>query len=392
LAPVLGSREPLDVERLIYEARAATGLEDFGGEAFRAPLARLVDALESEAAMSPLGDVITKSRIHGHLVNRLRLAADDSKIPDVTDEKIRAPIAIAGPPRTGTSILFHLIAQDPSRLSPLAWKLQYPSPPPGRSAGPWDRRVLAQKGREHFLYAVLPALRQVYRTAADLPEECVVMKGHEFTTIMFSIAYRVPSYEAWLLDADHTSAYRMHRRFLQQLQYEVDDPAWILKSPEHLLSLDAFLATYPDACIVQTHRDPLEVLPSLASLTQILRSLSSEQIDPQEIGRDTAHFWSTALDRARRFRETNPALKDRFIDVEFEDICDDPIAVVGRIYDHFGFELSDEARRCMTAFLAKNPRGRFGEHRYSLESYGFDREREADRFVDYRTALGYART
>ncbi|MCG8591427.1 MAG: sulfotransferase [Proteobacteria bacterium] len=381
---------PLEVAELREEAvRATGGLCDFDGEAFAEPLERLVRSLEEEAALTPAGRAIARVRLRDHLANRLRLVADEARWPGIRSERIERPLVIAGLPRTGTTILFHMLAQDPELLSPLSWKLQYPSPPPGRGVGRFDRRVVAQKARGHFLYSVLPALRHVYRTAALLPEECVVMKAHEFTAILFSIAYRVPRYASWLLDCDHTAAYAMHERFLQHLQFGVERPRWVLKSPEHLLCLEPLLARYPDACIVQTHRDPLTVLPSFASLTAILRSLSSDAIDAREIGVETAHFWSTALERARRQRAAHPEWESQIVDVQYDDICADPMAVVERIYARAGRELGAPARAAMLRFLKRHPKNRHGEHVYSLERFELDREREAERFAGYRAAVGY---
>lgn len=379
----------LDLEKALERARCATNLQDFGEESFREPLARLIDALEREAQLSPLGRVIARFRIHGHLVNRLRIVADREREPSIARERIQAPLIIVGPPRTGTSILFRTLAQDERALSPLAWKLQFPSPPPPRHPKGIDRRFLRVRANEIFLNGVIPDLRKVYETQAELPEECVVLKGHEFTTIMFSIAYSVPSYEAWLLDCDQRPAYDWHEWLLQQLQWNTGGGHWVLKSPEHLLSLDCVFEKYPDACLVQTHRDPLEIVPSLASLTRILRSLSSERIDKTHIGREVAGFWAEVLDRAEAFRAAHPELQKRFLDVRFEEICEDPLAVIRRIYVHFGRELTHESEEGMKRFLRRNPRGKHGEHHYTLEEYGLRREDVVSRFENYRRALGY---
>ncbi len=379
----------LAVETALEQARRETGLDDFGGDRFHEPLARLIDALEGEAQLSALGRVVARTRIHGHLVNRLRITADRAREPSIAGERIRAPLVIVGAPRTGTSILFRTLAQDERALSPLAWKLQFPSPPPGRTPRAIDRRFLRVRANEIFLNGVIPDLRRVYETKAELPEECVVLKGHEFTTIMFSIAYAVPSYERWLLGADQAAAYEWHERLLQQLQSNTSGGHWVLKSPEHLLSLGQLLAKYPDACIIQTHRDPLAVVPSLASLTRVLRSLSSDIIDEASIGREVAQFWVEALERGLAFRDAHPELADRFLDVRFEEICESPMSVVRRIYDHFGRELTAASEARMSDFVRRNPRGKHGEHRYTLGEFGLSASEEAARFAFYRNRLGY---
>ena len=381
---------PLDLEEVLERAHRVTGLQDFGAETFREPLSRLIDSLEREAHLSPLGRLVARSRIHGHLVNRLQVIADRKREPSIARERIEAPLIIVGPPRTGTSILFRLLAQDERALSALAWKLQFPSPPPGRHPRFFDRRFLRVRANEIFLNGLVPDLRKVYETKAELPEECVVLKGHEFTTIMFSIAYSVPSYESWLLNCDQRPAYRWHEWLLQQLQWNTDGGHWVLKSPEHLLSLGSVFERYPDACLIQTHRDPLEIVPSLASLTRILRSLSSDRIEKSQIGPEAAHFWAEALERGRAFREAHPELEKRFLDVRFEEICADPLAVIRRIYAHFGRELTPASEKRMQRYLRCNPRGKHGEHHYTLEEYTLRRDDVATRFERYRRALGYA--
>jgi hypothetical protein len=373
-----------DLETLLARARRAARLEDFGVETFREPLARLLEALDDEARLTRLGRSIAATRVHRHLVNRLRVQEDRRRWPAIGAERIARPLFVIGPPRTGTSILFRTLAQDESTLSPLAWKLQRPSPPPERHAGRLDSRFLATRGIEIFLRVAVPKLAMVYETRAHLPEECVLLKAHEFTTILFSIAYSVPSYDEWLLSCDQTPAYAVHRRLLQQFQWRSGGGRWVLKSPEHLLALDELFATYPDACIVQTHRDPVDLLPSLVSLTRILRSLSTDAIDESRIGREATRFWSAALERAQSFRAAHPELADRFLDVRFEEICADPLAVARRVHERFDLPLTPETDLRMRSFLAANPRGKNGEHRYSLDEFAMDRSEIETRFADYR--------
>lgn len=381
-------REPLSVGSLLRNARAMTRLEDFGDEDYRAPLQRLVSSLENEARLTPFGREVARMRLRVHLVNRLRLQADRTRDSAIGDQKIIRPLFIVGPPRTGTSILFRLLAQDDEALAPMAWQLQAPSPPPPRRVLRTSPRFLRAWGDEIFLRSTLPQMRAIRDTRADLPEECCVLQAQAFVSILFSIAFDVPSYQSFLLKADHTSSYAWHEAFLQQLQRGAGVRGrWVLKSPGHLLSLDALFARYPDACIVQTHRDPLEFVPSLASLSQVLRSLSSERGDPRVLGESTAGFWATALERAMHFRSTRPDLASRFLDVRHDDIATDPIAVVDRIYAHFDRDLSRRSREAMARFVAANPRGLHGRHNYTLETFGLDSRFEARRFARYRSAL-----
>ncbi len=385
---VLGARaqpsEGLDPAALIERARKGTGLQDLGHDSFREPFARLVRALETEAVLSPIGRRIALTRLEGALRNRLMLQADQRRFPALQDQKIERPLFIVGMPRTGTSILFHLLAQDPGHLTPMLWKLDFPSPPPPRDPRAWERRVWQTRFRSLLLRGLLPELRVVHTVDAGLPHECVVMMGHEFASIVYSIPYHVPSYEDWLLDADFRPAYAWHRRFLEQLQFQVTEPRWVLKSPTHLLSLDMLFEAYPDARIVWTHRDPIEAVPSIANLTCTLRALSSEAIDPIAIGPRAAHFWSRAIDRGQAFRAEHPELEDRFLDVRFTDICNDPLAVARRIDQRFDLGVSALGWVRMRRFVQKHPRHEHGKHRYRAETFGVDPASVAARFKHYR--------
>ena len=390
LANRVRPRSPLLVDALIEDARSSTRLEDFGDADFLAPLAQLVSSLENEARLTPFGREIARTRLRVHLVNRLRLQADRSNDPAIREQQIIRPLFIVGPPRTGTSILFRLLARDERALAPMAWQLQTPSPPPPRRIRRTSPLYLRAWADELFLRFSLPRLRAIRDTRADLPEECCVLQAAAFVSILFAIAFDVPSYQGLLLEADYSSSYVWHKAALQQLQLGAGGHgAWVLKSPGHLFSLDTLFAHYPDACIVQTHRDPLEFVPSLASLSAVLRSLSCEPGDPATLAESTASFWATALERALHSRSVRSDLENRFVDIRHDEIAADPIAVVERIYAHFDRELSPRSRNAMTRYLAANPRDRHGRHEYSPEAFGLDRRVEARRFARYRTALHF---
>lgn len=380
---------PLSVDRLLADARLATGLEDFGKPTFLDPLSQLVSSLENEARLTPFGREVARTRLRVHLVNRLRLQADRAREPAIAQEKIVRPIFVVGPPRTGTSILFRVLAQDERSLSPMAWQIQTPSPPPPRLHSRIDARYMRALADEIFLRLTLPRLRAIRDTRADLPEECCVLQAHEFVSILFAIAFDVPDYQQMLLTMDHSESYTWHHAFLQQFQFGAGGGSWVLKSPGHLLSLPELFARYPDACIVQTHRDPLELVPSLSSLSQVLRSLSADPGDMHALGESVASFWATALERGMAFRRSNPDLAMNFFDVPYEEIAADPIEVSQRIYRHFGRPLSIESRARMSRFVAANPKGRPGSHRYSLEEFGLNRDVEARRFAGYRSTFGF---
>lgn len=374
----------LEENRLLRVARASARLEDFGGEQFRTGFARLVEAIEAEARLSVLGRVMTRAMLLNNLVNRLQLQEHRKRHPELEEQEIRRPLFIVGLPRTGTTILFNLLAEDPCNRAPLTWEVQWPCPPPRTASFVHDPRIRRMAKQLSFLPKIVPGLYAIHEFAADLPQECVAITGHEFLSVQFHVIMNVPSYQAWLDRQSLVPAYRFHRRFLQHLQSEHAGERWVLKSPGHLAVIDDLLAVYPDACIVFTHRDPVDVIPSVASLSYALRGMATDAIDPHLVGRQQADVWSEHVRRALRARDRFRDRAGQFFDVHYRDIVNDPVTVIGRVYSYFGIPLSDEARRRMQAFVARKPRGEFGVHRYSLEDFGLDRATENARFAEYR--------
>ncbi len=363
---------PIRAELLLDEVRETAGASAAILAPIAEPLSVLASALDSEARLSPLGRFIARTRLRQHLAQRIAIARDRGEIPELTRERIQSPIFITGLPRTGTSILFHTLAQDPRLLSPLQWMLRTPSPPPG--ARPEDRaKKIAGTARNlKGLDRLLPELGPLFPIGAELPNECAVITADVFQSILFSLGYDVPSYDAWLRASDFRPAYRFHREFLQQLQWKWGRERWLLKSPQHLLSLDGLFEIYPDAWIVQTHREPVEEIASLCNLAAALRSLSSRDLRLRELGPALLGFWSDALARASSFRRERPELRERFVDVAFSDLEEDPIGEIRRIYARIGFDLSDLIERKLADFVRTHARPCIEFPRNALETFGLD--------------------
>jgi hypothetical protein len=188
-----------------------------------------------------------------------------------------------------------------------------------------------------------------------------------FRTAHFDGMARVPSYTDWVIDCDMTPAYEYHRRTLRLLQWHCPPRLWHLKTPVHLLALDALVAAYPGARFIWTHRDPAEVLGSVCSLIAYTRSWVSDRQDPAELGIEQLAVWSEAVRRGTAFRDQHP---DRFADVQFFDLNADPVGAVGRAYKQIGLELGDDASERMRAWAEANPRGAHGTHEYTLDEWG----------------------
>jgi hypothetical protein len=296
---------------------------------------------------------------------------------------MRAPLFVLGLPRTGTSILHELLAQDPAVRTPMTWEVQRVWPPPERASFESDPRIAEAERHYAGVDRVLPEFRRIHRMGARLPQECVALTCHDFASLVFHTSHRVTRYQAWLDRAQLDWVYASHRRQLQYLEWRCPAERWVLKSPGHLWTLDALLRTYPDARIVQTHRDPLRVIASLAHLVAVLRGLASDRIDRAEIGADWTARLADGLGRTLALRRAGALPPERVFDVQFAEFVGNEIETIRRIYDHFGFELSPEAEARMRRYLAVNGKDSAGAHRYRLADAGLDAAAERRRYADY---------
>jgi hypothetical protein len=363
----------LDADSLLARAQNRTGLDDFGAPTFAAGLERLIESLESDARLSTLGRIIARTELVAALENRLGIESWRKRHPEIAAIAIERPIFIVGMPRTGTSILHELLATDAQLRVPMSWEVERPCPPPREETYTTDTRIAEVQRQLDRSESLIPDFKRMHPMGAELPQECVRITACEFASMIFQTTYRVPSYARWLHEsADLAPAYAWHRRFLQHLWWRCPRTRWLLKSPGHLWSLERLLAEYPDACLIQTHRDPLRIIASLTSLVAVLRSMASDEIDGVEIAREWAEHVRTGLERSVAARSSGVVGDDRVIDIQFRAFMADPIACVRAIYDRFGLEFRPEAERRMREFLAVNPDDKHGRHAYRFADTGLD--------------------
>jgi hypothetical protein len=361
-------------------ARRRTGLEDFGAWPIDEPLERLLESYRNEAKLTMLGKLTVREMLVSLLENLLHIEHERSRQPSVTDETIAAPVFIVGLPRTGTTLLHGLLTEDPASRVPLTWEVMYPAGYPNEpDAIEAVRRRTA--GRLEWANRLAPEFRRIHPLAPDFAQECIAITAQVFMSIQFHTTHNVPSYEDWFEAANHGLAYDFHYRLLQHLQARRAGSRWVLKAPGHLFSLRALLERYPDAKIVQTHRDPLRVMASMASHATVLRRAFSQAADPLAIAADWAKRWADALDDFLAVRDTAPATQ--FFDVGYESLEQAPIETVEEIYRFIDAPLGAEAKRRMQAFLRANPKNKHGAHRYSLAQFGLDRADLLARFAEY---------
>lgn len=378
----------LDAAALIEKSRERTGLDDFGDSGFLKPLSILMQSFEKDADLNLVGRICVHSEILRMLCNRLRMVEDRKLHPDICDEQIRRPLFITGLPRSGSTFLHGLLAQDPSCRTPQIWEVMCPSPPPESASYDSDPRIMQTEKQLKWLDILMPEFEKFHLIGARYPQECIAITDHSFMSYVFETMYQVSSYRIWHDDQDKRPAYEFHRLFLQHLQWRCPGTHWVLKAPSHLMALEALLTVYPDADIVITHRDPLKVLPSCASLSKVLRQPFTNRLDRDALRSDVNLRWEGGARLAMQLREENQALRGRFHDVLYPDLKKDPMAIVRRIYQYFDRELTPDAEAAMQRFVAENPKNKNGEHRYSLEEFGFDRDTERRRFQFYTDYYG----
>ena len=376
----------LEEARLLAEARRATGLEDFGDTAFIEPLRLLLRSYESESDLNFVGRVATRSHLLQLLENRLRLTEDRRSDPGIAAQRIARPIFVTGLPRTGSTLLHGLLAQDAANRVPMTWEVMFSSPPPEQASFTTDPRIRKVDRLLSWVDRLAPRFKTIHPIGAALPQECIAITAHAFASIEFHTTHNVPSYQRWLDQDDQKRAYRYHRQVLQHLQRHCSAERWVLKAPAHLYGLGALFDTYPDARIVHTHRDPMKVVPSIASHGIVLRAAFSDRIDTTAIASMWAEWWAEGIRRAMRFREEAPA--ERFVDIKYLDLVRDPIAAVRQIYRQLEIPLTTEAEEAMRRFLALHPKDKHGTHRYSLEAFGLERAEEQRRYAGYCERFG----
>ncbi|MBK7251109.1 MAG: sulfotransferase [Gammaproteobacteria bacterium] len=249
---------------ILEQARARTGLGDFGEESFLEPLSRLVDSINRECQPTPIGELAIPEMLISQLAIRLEVEDWYRRHPEIEDEQIVAPLFIASLPRTGTTALGFILAQDPNTRVLRQWEAYHPCPPPEAASEHDDPRIaLAQKESDGF-EGLIPELVNLVPRSVTGPQECYIIKSYAFSAYGYDAIINVPSYVEWLVHSRGAllTGYRYHRRVLKLLQWHCPPRRWSLRTPEHLFAMDVIDEVYPDAQFVMTHRDPVKALPS----------------------------------------------------------------------------------------------------------------------------------
>jgi hypothetical protein len=382
---------PVDSGELTEIAMRRTRLGDFDDPPFEEALRILVDACNAEAGLNLFGRFAVRQHLLDLLETRLRLVDYWRQTPDIRKQTVHRPFFITGMPRSGSTFLHDLLAQDPNNRVPLTWEVMFPLPSPKCEGIDSDPRIRKAENRLKWLLWTKPSVVKAHPIGARLPQECVAIMSYSFQSDEFLCTFRIPSYESWLRTCDLIPAYGFHRRFLQHLQWFCPGERWVLKAPDHVHSLPSLLEVYPDARIVFLHRDPVKVLGSVASLTKLLLGAFGNHIDDRQVGADEARILSDKAAKMMEFQDRYPSFDERIINIRYQDLIRDPITTVRRIYERFGVTLSARAEERMRAYLETDRRKGRPNHVYRLADFGLDPEREARRFVAYQERFGIGR-
>lgn len=374
-------------DEVMADAKANTGLQDFGEDEFREPLSVLLRSLREEAPLNELGRMILRGRVVESLETRLHTQDWVKRHPEILEEEIGAPIVVVGLMRTGTTMLHRIIACDPRNYAADWWETRFPAPHPNTDWSKPDPRIPIAEAEVAAILEADPRQASIHPWNAQAPDEEIMLLEHSFLSHVPEAFVNIPTYRSWINEQDWTPAYIYLKKLLQSLQWQKRQRGdvrerWVLKTPGHLGYLDTLFDVFPGARVIQTHRDPVETVPSAASMNHAMWALYSENEEANQAGAQWQErlSWGTlrAMDSRTRFSE------DRFADIWFRDAMKNPIDEIERVYGIFGIEMTPAARAGMEQWRVDNPRDKRPPHEYTLSDYGLTEDGIKTAFGPYR--------
>ena len=373
----------INANEILDQAKSETGLSDLGEPLFFEGLNKLIDSINNEANLNEIGIQAQPIRIQGLLINRLRFEEDLKKFPEILDQEIIAPIVIVGLPRTGSTMTHRLLASDPNHTAMLWWEGRYPALLPGEKRGDIETRMELGKAEVDSVVAASPEALDIHPWDYKGADEEILLLEHNFLSTVPESFMALPSYSEWIEEQDHTLAYEDLKKFIQYLQWQNpgrEKKRWVLKSPHHLGFIDKMISVFPDAKIIQTHRDPIKTVPSFCSMCANLFEPLTTNFDKVFIGKHWSNKLTRALNHCMNISEQHP---DNFLDLEILNMIKDPIDEMKKIYEFIGEPFGEKTEVAMEAWREEN-KHEMGAHKYSLEEYDLTESQINDNFAKYQ--------
>ncbi|MEU7767311.1 sulfotransferase [Nocardia sp. NPDC049190] len=382
---MIGRDDVGTIDDLHASATKVVGLNDFGADDYRDGLGVLLESYADDAELTPLGNKVHRAFLRGALIARLLSESAWRRFPEHADVPIERPIFVTGLPRSGTTAVHRLLNADPAHQGLEMWLTEMPQPRPPRdtwTSNPVYQRLAAAYEQHHVEH---PEFMGVHHISADQVEECWQLLRQSAMSVSYECLAYLPGYSAWLRGRDWAPAYRRHRRNLQLIGVPEAGKRWVLKNPSHLFALDALFEVYPDALIIQMHRDPRTIIASVCSLNEQASAGWSEKFRGPVVGATQLDLWARGADHFLLDRKRhNPA---QFCDIDYDDFVSDPIGTVESIYRYFGLPWTEQAISAMAALHAQSTSGAARPaHRYTLADFGLTADQVDARFGAYREA------
>lgn len=385
---------PLEPEALIRQAIDNTGLSDFGEGDWHRHFTVLMAAIEAEAKLHFAGRLLTRAEMLMYLEARLQMVEAYKRHPEIDEEQVDRPVFITGFARSGTTILFEILAQDPQFRVVTKWESLFPCPPPETATRLTDPRIARGNAFAELLDEMTPEFKTAHRSGATLPVESLETEYSNFLSDVYPIAFQIPSYARYLATQDLTETIAWQKKTLKLLQWRDKARHWLMKSPSHLPHVGTILKVFPDMRVIFTHRDPVVTADSVVSVMGMLYWLRTDE--PWGEGGTESWSLSNAESRAGAFDdaialiENGTLPKGQYANFHYATFMADPMASIRAIYADLDMDLDDAVADRMEAFLQSKTKGKFGRHDYEQTSEGIvDRERAA--YTRYESYFGVER-
>lgn len=381
----LNAKKDINFNRLHDIAKKATGLSDFGDTDYHEPLNLLIKDILNQKHFHAFGYVIAKGMLVEALKNRLYLEEAFKRNPHIEQEKINDAIWILGLPRTGSTLLHHLLSLDDNNRTLKRWEASCSSPILQDKEEDIKKRKEKAQATDKVLHALVPDLLKKHSMRWDLPDECVMLFKDTFKSQLFGFSLGLPTYGEWLLEQDLAPEYQYYVKQLKVLQSVDKRDRWVFKAPFHSLNVAAIESTFSEPKFINLHRNPNSVLPSVASLSESLQGLCLNYIDRKFIGKRALNDCKMAIDNVSEAR--NAIANDRMIDINFSDFIKDPAGTIEGIYKKWNIPFTEEFRQKINQFMEENPKNKHGEHKYAREEYGLTDSQIDEKFGNYISSI-----